>query len=292
MSPSAEIGDGARAGSTAARMMLGGQLRRHREAAGMTPDDAGYHIRASRAKISRLENGRARCKERDVLDLLALYGVDDAEVVAGLLVLVSQARTQDWWADFSDVLPAWFEPYLGMENSASIIRSFDLQFVCGLFQTEDYARAVTVLGHRGARVMEIERRVAVRMKRQELLAAPDPPKVWAVLDEAALRRPVGGPPVMRRQIRRLLEAAEMPAITLQVLPFSAGGHDAGGTFMILRFAERDIPDVVYVEQLTGATYADKPDAVDHHRDVMNRLSAAALAPAETAGFLAGMLREI
>jgi hypothetical protein len=165
MSPSAEIGDGARAGSTAARMMLGGQLRRHREAAGMTPDEAGYHIRASRAKLSRLENGRARGKE-----------------------------------------PAWFEPYLGMENSASVIRAFDLQLVCDLHQTEDYARAVTVLGHRGARVMGIERRAAVRMKRQELLAAADSPKVWAVLDEAALRRPVGGPQVKRGQIRRLLEA--------------------------------------------------------------------------------------
>jgi Domain of unknown function (DUF5753)/Helix-turn-helix domain len=295
MSP-AEIGEvpgaGARPGSAVARIMLGGHLRRHREAAGIVPDEAAWHIRASRAKISRLETGRARCKERDVLDLLALYGVDDAEVVAGLLVLVSQARTQDWWADFSDVLPAWFEPYLGMENSASVIRAFDLQFVCGLFQTENYARAVTVLGHRDARAGEIERRVAVRMKRQELLADADPPKVWAVLDEAALRRPVGGAAVMRGQVRRLLEAAEMPAVTLQVLPFAAGGHDAGGTFMILRFAERDIPDVVYIEQLTGATYADKPDAVDHHRDVMNRLSTSALTPAQTAGFLAGMLREM
>jgi Domain of unknown function (DUF5753)/Helix-turn-helix domain len=292
MSPSAETGDGARAGSMVARMMLGGQLRRHREAAGITPDEAGYHIRASRAKISRLETGRARCKERDVLDLLALYGIDDAETVAGLLVLVSQARAQDWWAGYGDVLPAWFEPYLGMEHSASVIRAFDVQFVCGLFQTEDYARAVTVLGHRDARGPEIERRVAVRMKRQELLTATDPPKVWAVLDEAALRRPAGGTPVMRGQVRRLLEVAEMPAVTLQVLPFSAGAHDAGGTFMILRFAELDVPDVVYVEQLTGATYVDKPDAVDGHRDVMNRLASAALAPAATTGFLAGMLRDM
>lgn len=292
MSPSAEAGDGARAGSTVARMMLGGQLRRHREAAGVTPDEAGWHIRASRAKISRLETGRARCKERDVLDLLALYGVDDAETVTGLLVLIGQARAQDWWAGFSDVLPAWFEPYLGMEAAASVIRAFDLQFVCGLFQTEEYAHAVTVRGHRGARAAEIERRVAVRMKRQELLTAADPPRVWAVLDEAVLRRPAGGTAVMRAQVRRLLEMAELPAVTLQVLPFSAGAHDAGGTFMILRFAERDVPDVVYVEQLTGATYADKPEAVDGHRDVMNRLASAALAPAATAGFLAGMLREM
>jgi hypothetical protein len=122
-----------------------------REAACISSDQAGWHLRASRAKISRRETGRARCKERDVLDLRALYGVDGAEVVAGLPVLVSQARAQDWWAGFSDVLPAWFEPYLGMEDSASVTRSFDLQFVCGLLQTEDYARAVTVLGHRHAR---------------------------------------------------------------------------------------------------------------------------------------------
>jgi Domain of unknown function (DUF5753)/Helix-turn-helix domain len=295
MSPS-EIGEipapGGRAGSAVARIMLGGQLRRLRETAGVTPEEAAWHIRASRAKISRLETGRARCKERDVLDLLALYGTDDAETVAGLLILVGQARAQDWWASYSDVLPAWFEPYLGMENSAAVIRAFDLQFVCGLFQTEDYARAVTVLGHRDARAVEIDRRVAVRMKRQELLAAARPPRVWAVLDEAALRRPAGGTPVMRAQVRRLLEVAELPAVTLQVLPFSAGAHDAGGTFMILRFTEPDISDVVYVEQLTGATYADKPDAVDGHRDVMNRLASAALAPAATADFLAGMLREM
>lgn len=112
------------------------------------------------------------------------------------------------------------------------------------------------------------------MKRQELLAAPDPPRMWAVLDEAALRRPVGGPRVMSGQVRRLIEAAEMPTVTLQILPFAAGGHDAGGTFTILRFAEGDVADVVYVEQLTGATYVDKPDAVDYHRDVMNRLASA------------------
>lgn len=283
---------GAGPGSAVARMMLGGQLRRCREAAGVSPEDAAYSIRASRAKISRMENGRQGFKDRDILDLLQLYGVADTDTVAGMLVLARQARLEGWWADYSDVLPGWFEPYLGLEAAATVIRAFDCQFVNGLFQTEAYARAVTVLGHRAAGGSEIMRRVAVRMRRQELLTAASPPAVWAILDEAVLRRPVGRAAVMREQVRHLAAVAEQAAVTLQVLPFSAGGHDAGGTFAILRFAEPGIPDVVYSEQLTGAAYLDKPPVTDRYHDIMNRLSAAALSPRATAGFLAGMLREM
>jgi hypothetical protein len=152
-----------------------------------------------------MENGRVGFKDRDLRDLLMLYGVTDPQVISAMLALAGQAQTQEWWAQFGDILPSWFEPYLGLEASASRIRSFDAQFVHGLFQTEAYARAVTALGHRNVSPDEIDRWVAVRMKRQELLTAADPPRVWSIMDEAALRRPVGGVTVMRAQLRRLAE---------------------------------------------------------------------------------------
>jgi hypothetical protein len=277
--------EGASVGSAAARMMLGSQLRRFREAAGFTPDAAGWHIRSSRSKISRMENGRVGFKDRDVRDLLELYGVADPQIISAMLALAGQGQTQEWWAQFGDILPSWFEPYLGLEASASRIRSFDLQFVHGLFQTEAYARAVSALDLRGAAPDELDRRVTVRMKRQELLTAAKPPRVWSVMDEAALRRPMGGVTVMREQLRRLAEVAELPNVTLQVVPFQAGGHDAaGGSFSILRFGEPDVPDVVYIEQLTGAIYLEKPAATDHYLDIMNRLSAISLSPAQSIPF--------
>jgi hypothetical protein len=274
-------------------MMLGSQLRRFREAAGITPDAAGWHIRSSRSKISRMENGRVGFKDRDVRDLLMLYGVTDSQVTSAMLALAGQAQTQEWWAQFGDILPSWFEPYLGLEASASRIRSFDLQFVHGLFQTGAYARAVTTIGRRGVSPDELDRRVAVRMKRQELLTAAKPPRVWSVVDEAALRRPVGGVTVMRAQLRWLAEVAQLPNVTLQVVPFAAGGHDAaGGSFTILRFTEPAVPDVVYIEQLTGAIYLEKPAATDHYLDIMNRLSATSLSPAQTIPFLENLSREL
>ena len=285
--------EGTTVGSAAARMMLGSQLRRFREAAGITPEAAGWQIRSSRSKISRMENGRVGFKDRDVRDLLELYGVADSQVTSAMLALAGQAQTQEWWAQFGDILPSWFEPYLGLEASASRIRSFDLQFVHGLFQTEAYARAVTALGLRGISPDEIDRRVAVRVKRQELLTAAKPPRVWSVMDEAALRRPVGGVRVMQAQLRWLAEAAQLPNVTLQVVPFRAGGHDAaGGSFTILRFSEPAVPDVVYIEQLTGALYLEKPAATDHYLDIMNRLSATSLSPAESIPFFADLSRQL
>jgi transcriptional regulator with XRE-family HTH domain len=279
-------------GPTVPRMMLGSQLHRLREAAGVTTDQAGYEIRASRSKISRMENGRVSFKERDVADLLSLYGVTDEQVVAGMLSLARQASAPGWWSRYGDVLADWFEAYLGLEGAASVIRSFELQFVHGLFQTEDYARAVTRLGYRAAPAEEIERRVSLRLKRQELLARPEPPQVWAVIDEGALRRPVGGHAVMRAQMKRLVEVAALRQVTLQVVPFARGGHAAaGGSFTILRFAEAYLPDVVYSEQLTSALYLDKREDVDHYMEVMNHLSDQALTPALSAFFLAEIARE-
>ena len=278
---------------TALRMLLGAQLRRLREAAGITPDQAAYEIRASRSKISRMENGLVRFKERDVTDLLALYGVTDEKTQADLVALVRQANSPGWWSKYGDIMADWFEAYLGLETAASVIRTFELQFVHGLFQTEDYARAVTLLGHTAAPAAEIERRVNMRLKRQDLLGGAEPPQVWSVIDEGALRRPVGGRAVMRAQLERLIELAELRHVTVQVVPFSRGGHAAaGGSFTVLRFGEPDVPDVVYIEQLTSALYLDKREDVDHYLEVMNQLSTEALTPALTKRFLTEIIREI
>jgi len=279
-------------GPTVSRMMLGTQLHRFREAADVTPDRAGYEIRASRSKISRMENGRVGFKERDVADLLSLYGITDEHVRAAMLSLARQASSPGWWSKYGDVLADWFEAYLGLEAAASVIRTFELQFVHGLFQTEDYARAVTRLGYRAAPAEEIERRVSLRLRRQDALTRPHPPQVWSILDEGALRRPVGGRAVMRAQLNRLIEVAELRHVTIQVVSFGRGGHAAaGGSFTVLRFAEDEMPDVVYIEQLTSALYLDKHEDVDHYLEVMNQLSTEALTPAGTKRFVAEITRE-
>jgi transcriptional regulator with XRE-family HTH domain len=275
-----------RAGPGVLRLLLGAQLRRLREAAGITPQQAGYELRASRSKISRMEHGRVGFKQRDVADLLTLYGVTDERTLSSVLSLAKQANTQGWWRQYGDILPDWFEAYLGLEAAATLIRTFELQFVHGLFQTEAYARAVTVLGHRAAQAGEIDRRVTLRMKRQDLLESPGAPRVWSVMDEAALRRPVGGRQVMREQLNRLIEVAALPRVTVQVVPFRRGGHaGAGGSFTVLRFGQPDLPDVAYIEQLTSALYLERRADVDHYLEVMNRLSAEALTPVGTVRFL-------
>ena len=174
-----------------------------------------------------------------------------------------------------------------------LIRSFELQFVHGLFQTEDYAHAVTALGYGPASSDETERRVSLRMRRQEVLDGADPPRVWFVIDEAALRRPIGGRQVMRAQLKHLLEAAALPHVTIQVVPFRRGGHAAaGGSFTILRFAAPDLPDVVYLEHLTSALYLDDLRDVDHYMEVMNVLSAEPHPPTATTRFLKEIIQEI
>ena len=279
-------------GPTVPRRLLGAQLRRLREERGITLEDAGDVIRASGSKMSRLETGRVGFKDRDISDLLTFYEVTDDQQRGALLELAHNASAHGWWHDYSDVLPAWFEAYVGLEEAATSIRTYEIQFVPGLLQTEDYARAVTLLGHHGAPAAEIEQRVGLRMARQVLLAEPRPMHLWAVLDEAVLRRPAGRPGVMRRQLQHLLEAADRPNVTIQVIPFAAGAHAAaGGPFSILRFAERDLPDVVYLEQLTSALYLDKRETVDHYLAVMERLCLEATPSSSTAKIIGSILRD-
>jgi len=289
--PPADSGAESR-GPTVLRMILGSHLRRFREAADVTAERAGYEIRASRSKISRLEHGRVGFKDRDVADLLTLYGITDEQVRAPILSLARQANARGWWSRYGDILPDWFEGYLGLEGAASVIRTFELQFVHGLFQTEAYARAVTLLGHKAAPAEDIDRRVSLRLKRQDVFTNLQPPQVWSVMDEAALRRPVGGRAVMRAELDHLAEVAALPHVTVQVVPFATGGHAAaGGSFTILRFAEAELPDVVYIEQLTSALYLDDREDLDHYLEVMNELSTQALTPARSVRLLTEIARE-
>lgn len=278
--------------ATACRIILGCQLRRLREQAGISREAAGYSIRGSASKISRLELGRVSFKERDVLDLLTMYGVHDEGERRSFLRLVEQSAERGWWRGYHDVMPGWFHEYLGLEESASRILSFELQYVPGLLQTEAYARAVATDLQLDRAIDEVDRQVALRMRRQKLLARPDAPRLWAVIDESALRRPIGGLDVQREQLDVLLEWTRLPHIALQVLPFSRGGHAAQGAFSVLRFAERDLPDIVYIEHLTGALYLDKPEDIERYGRCIDRLAVDAEPLAESAAMIEKIRAEI
>jgi hypothetical protein len=291
MTPQPEGGSGS--GPTVLRMLLGAHLRNLREAQGISREDAGWEIRASESKISRMELGRVSFKERDVADLLTLYRVNDDEERNRLLVLAREANTPGWWHRYGDVLPDWFQSYIGLEAAAALIRTYEVQFIPGLLQTRDYARAVVLLDHGRAPAEEIERRLDLRMARQRLVTRPGPPQLWAVVDEAVLRRPIGGLEVMRAQIEALIEVTTLPNVRLQVVGFEVGGHAAaGGSFSILRFPDQDLPDVVYVEQLTSALYLDKRDDVDHYAAAMERLCVEAEPPARTVDVLTNILKDL
>lgn len=269
------------------------QLRRLRETAGVSSQAAGDAIRASHAKISRLELGRVGFKERDVLDLLTLYGVTDERERDAFLQLVRQANAPGWWQQYGDVLPNWFEMYVRLEQAATTIRTYQMQFVPGLFQTEDYARAVITQEHRAEPADEIERRVHLRMLRQKLLTeSSGVPRYWAVLDEAVLRRPCGSVQVMRDQLRHLVGLSRLRGVTLQVLPFSSGYSGTAGSFTILRFAQPDLPDVAYLEQLTSAIYLDKRPEVEQYLAIMERICVRAETPAATATLMESIAAEM
>ncbi|TVZ07248.1 XRE family transcriptional regulator [Trebonia kvetii] len=279
-------------GPTVQRLVLGGHLRRLREECGMTTERAALCIRGSHSKISRMEHGRVGFKERDIADLLTLYGVEAGDEREALLGLAREASTPGWWQGYTDILPHWVEPYFGLEAAASSIREYELQFVPGLLQIPEYAQAVIRLGNAPSED-EVGRRAEARMSRQDILHRDNPPKIWAVLDEGALRRVIGGREVMRAQLRYLIEMCDHPAVTLQILPFSAGAHRAlGGPFTILRFAQRDLRDVVYIEQLTSALYLDKQTEVDAYLQVMEEVCLQAEPSAKTPGILKAVLEAL
>jgi hypothetical protein len=288
-----EFGDG----PTAARMLVGSELRRLREACGISRAEAGDAIRGSESKISRMELGRVSFKLRDVADLLTLYGVAHGPEQEALLARAKEASRREWWHPYNDIMPDWFSRYLGLESTAVLIRSYEIQFVPGLLQTEDYARAVVRLGYGSATPEDIERRVRLRRERQQaVLHRPDPPRLWAVIDEAALRRPIGGPVVMRDQLEALIGIVTKGSqVRLQVIPLAAGGHAAAGaSFTILRFGEERpyLSDLVYVEHLNQALYLDKLEDVDIYSDAVTRLYVEAATPDETVTILEKIHKEV
>ncbi|MEZ0094034.1 helix-turn-helix domain-containing protein [Streptacidiphilus sp. EB129] len=279
-------------GSLVRRLLLGAQLRRLREAHGVTREQAGYHIRASESKISRLELGRVGFKERDVADLLTLYGVLDESERSALLDMAREANVAGWWHSYSDVLPPWFQTYVGLEEAAELIRSYDCQFVHPLLQTEDYARAVISQSRDPGAEEDVERRVGFRMERQKRLVSERAPQVHAVLDEAVLRRPFGGVEVLRAQLERLLELNERSRVVLRVLPATRAARiPDGGSFTMLHFSEAELGEVVYLEQLAGALYLDKPEEVVQYAGAFLRLGSDCLSRAETADFIRALLRD-
>jgi transcriptional regulator with XRE-family HTH domain len=284
--------DSGSAGPMVPRLALGARLRRLREERGIGRADAGHVIRASASKISRMETGRHGFKLRDVADLLTHYGVTDEAERATLLALAEQANIPAWWQYYSDVVPTWMQTYLGAEQAASVIRCFQVQRVPGLLQTADYARASLRVTHPDAGAEELDRRVALRMTRQRILHRRPATRLWAVIDEAALRRPMGDLDVLRAQLRHLIEICGRPQVTVQILTFRSGGHAAeGGPVTIVRLPGGELPDVVYLEQLTTGLYPDRPAEIECYWDAMNRLVVEAESPDETPTILHRILQE-
>lgn len=278
---------------TVRRRIVGAQLRRLRESSGVTRRQAGEAIKAGEAKIGRMELGRVGLDQDSVTELLTLYGIHDEGERAALLELVREANRPGWLQAYSSAVPAWFRPYVDLEEAAQVIRTYEVQFIPGLLQTADYARAVIARGMSRPPAEEVERRVELRLRRQQILTAPNPTRLWAVIDEAALRRPIGGPDVSRAQLRALLDAARLEHITVQVMPFHVGGHAGeAGAFTILRFPEPELHDIAYLEQLTGAMYLEKDDDMDHYSAAMERLCVQSASPQESVDLISKLIREI
>ncbi|HET9142056.1 helix-turn-helix transcriptional regulator [Actinophytocola sp.] len=292
--PSDETGrrDQTGGGPTARRIILGAQLRRLREAAGITRAAAGYAIRGSESKISRLELGRVGFKSRDVADLLTLYGVTEPAERDAVMAMVLRSNERGWWHRYSDLMPAWFQDYVGLEESAARIMAYEAQFVPGLLQTKEYCLAVASHGRPDVASQEVQRRVALRMQRQRVLHRPGAPKFWVVIDESVLRRPIGGRNVMLHQLDHLLEITRLPHVVLQVVPYQLSGYAAEGSFAMLRFAEPELPDVVYIEHLTGALYLDRLDELERYGRVFDRLTVDAEPPESSRALLAKLRAEI
>jgi transcriptional regulator with XRE-family HTH domain len=276
---------------TVRRRRLAAELRALREAAKLTCEEVAEHLECSASKISRVETGRVSVSPRDVRDMLGLYGVDPQQLDS-LVQLARESRQKGWWHAYSDTMQPRFATYIGLEDAAAEIRTYELNLIPGLLQTTDYARAVIGAGNLTGSQEDVERRVALRMARQPMLvSAPSPPQFWAVLDEGVLHRTVGGRGLMRLQLEHLLELGELPNVAVQVIPFTAGAHPGmGKPFVILAFPERADTDVVYLEDYTSTLYLEDVDEIDRYNVLFNHLRATALSFEESAALITSVAK--
>ncbi|MFF7200049.1 helix-turn-helix domain-containing protein [Streptomyces sp. NPDC008141] len=282
-----------RSAPTVGQVVLGKRLQDLRERAGLRREEAAKVLRVAAGTIRRMETAEVALKIPYVQLLLGAYGIHEEEA-RGFIELAEEANRPGWWQRFHDVLPGWFSMYVSLEGAASIIRAYEPHFVPGLLQTEDYARAIMRGGAVGGTdSADIERHVALRMERQALLTRHDAPRLWVIMDETVFRRPVGGPGVMRAQIDRLLEGAQLPNVTLQIAEFSTGHHPGTyGPFVLFRFAVPELPDMVYSEYLTGAVYLDARPEVASHLEVLDRMAAQAATAQRTKEILNDLRKEL
>jgi transcriptional regulator with XRE-family HTH domain len=281
------------AGPTVRRRRLGTELRRLREAHALKLEEAAERLGLAPSTLSRIETGKAPTRSAYLTTMLEMYGVTDPGQRQVLADMAREGHRKGWWAAYEDVLPTGFGIYVGLEAEAAALRAYEDQVVHGLLQTEDYARLVMQAVRLRLAPGEIERLVELRRQRQMVLTGPHPLELWLILNEAVIRRPVGGPEVMRGQLERLLEASSWPNVTLQVLPLSCGAHPAlGGPFCILQFPERGDPDVVYTEGVAGHAYLEKEADVRACAEAFDLLRAAALSPGETAAAIGDAIAAI
>ena len=283
-----------RSSPTVKRRRLAAELRHLREAAGLTIDEVAERLEWSTAKISRIENARVSVLPRDVKFLLSVYGITDTDDPWDVLIsLARESRQKGWWQQYGEAVPDWFEVYVGLEAEATTIFGYDAEFVPGVLQTKEYVHAVHRAQLMTATDDEIERLVSVRLARQELLTSDDAPQLWLVLNEAVIRRAVGGRQTMREQLERLIEASNLPNVTLQIVPFSAGAHPAmDGAFKLLSFRDPTDPNIVYIEYHTGALYLEKRAEVTRYSLMFDHLRAAALSVDASRGNMARVAEEL
>jgi transcriptional regulator with XRE-family HTH domain len=282
-----------RSAPTVGQVVLGRRLQLLRERAGLKREEAARVLRVAPATVRRMETAEVALKVPYVQLLLRAYGIGENEI-SSFVTLAEDANEPGWWQRFHDILPDWFSMYVSLEGAAELIRSYEPHFVPGLLQTRDYAREVLTAGSLGKQTpAEIERHVDLRMERQDLLTRDDAPRLWVVMDETVLRRPVGSPGIMRAQIGRLLRAARMPHITLQIAEFATGHHPGTyGPFVLFRFAIPELPDMVYIENLTGALYLDARPEVSAHLEVLDHMTAQAATAQRTKEILRDFRKEL
>ncbi|MGX1885276.1 helix-turn-helix domain-containing protein [Streptomyces sp. NPDC055287] len=275
---------------TVRRRRLGQELRRLRELKGMTAEEVAERLLVSQSKISRLENGRRSISQRDVRDLCGVYDVEDHRIVDSLMQMAKDSRQQGWWHAFGDIP---YSVYIGLETDAASLRVYDPQIVPGLLQTPRYAEALITGALPETAVTDVEKRVNVRLRRQErILTADQPLRLWAVIDEASLRRVVGDRQLMREQLEHLVEQSQLPHVTVQILPFDMGAHPGiSGHYAILEFPDAADSSVVYIEGVTSDLYLEKANDVQKYSVMYEHLRAQALNVEASRHFIANIAKE-